>query len=531
MKLKGIDQSRAQLKPFLLALLNSRGHDVNTKGFFRCPAHEETEGSAHFVPGSDQTKWKCMACSEGGDFFDALHFTDGLPRNGAGWIKETLPKACAEFGVELLTEDRELSAEEQKELDLVQAYEKASRILMSSQPSEAVQAKLTDYGWSQRTIRTFGIGGVSSTEKYLKALVKQGYTREWLTDVGLADGRIFRPECLIFTMKDKWGRPVGFSARYLGYENQEKVLKAIKEEHGADSAEFKAAAKKAQPKYVNTSTTAIYKKQTNLFGMHAAKNTSKSLYIFEGNADLVSAFNRGLINSVAVCGNNFNDQHFAQAIEAGFVHFIFVMDGDTGGQEATSRAAHLCETYLADKLAIRADIVDLPAEDGKMDPDLFLRTFGLAKFRKLPRRSYQYWLWSERLAVSDNLTVAGEAAAQIVQQPNPLFRYDMLVNLHQLTTVPMEILWDTVVRMAEQVDSKIAKDIVTSVSWMTFMRENSKQARRAIEQACVEEIHGVETCGSSLVASELASLAPAPIKAVAELVNEEKTAAAAAVWQ
>lgn len=532
MKLKDIGQTRDQLKPFLTALLNSRGHEINQKGFFRCPAHDEKEPSAHFIPGTDDQKWFCMGCQAGGDFFDAIHFTDGLPLSGPGWVKETMPKACSEFGVPLVSEQGEVSADEQQDFDFLQAYEKASRLLLGGTTNSAeCAAKLAEYGWSSRTLRVFGIGGVASSDKFLRQLVKQGFSKEFIKEIGLADTRIFSPECLIFTIKDQWGRPVGFSARYLGYEKQEARLKQIRDEKGRDSQEYKDAAKQAKPKYVNTSTHKFYKKHEVLLGLHAARGTSKTLYVFEGNSDLITAFDKGLINSVAVCGSAFSEKHFQVALDNGFTHFVFVMDGDAGGRQATSRISAMCAAFLADKQQVRAEIVDLSVSEEKVDPDSFLRSRGLAEFRQLPRRSYQYWLWKERLEASDNLTVAGEAATLIATQPDPLLRYDMLSNLHALTSIPMEVLWETVVRMAQKSESETARQILSSVSWMQFMRKHAEDAKRAIERARAVEVNGMDTVRSSLLASGLAPMKRAPKQTETREAVEKKTAAAASAWE
>ena len=128
---------------------------------------------------------------------------------GGAW-KDAVAKLCAEFDVELPEDGRPLNAEEQKELDGYQAYEAACRMVVESKQSEAVAARIAAYGWSQRTLRLFGVGTAASGERFVKALVKQGYSKDFLAEIGLVDHRMFRPECLIYTVRDGQGRPCPF---------------------------------------------------------------------------------------------------------------------------------------------------------------------------------------------------------------------------------------------------------------------------------------------------------------------------------
>jgi DNA primase len=470
-------------------------------------------------------------CGAGGDMLDAAHFTDGLPLSGPGWLSETLPRLCAEFGVELRYENKEVTPEQQREFDIYQAYERACRLVVTGKRSDLVEAKIAEYGWSGRTLRVFGIGGIESFDKFVRALTKMGYKKAFLAEIGLTDERIFRPECLIFTIKDAAGRPIGFSARYLYFEREQKRLEDIKAEKGDDSEEYSAARKATQPKYVNTgSKNPLYKKSETLFGFHASRGTSKDLYVFEGNADAVTAYDRGLINSSAVCGSSFNDNHLGQILDSGVNHLICCFDGDKAGREASRKTAKLCEERLAGRPDVRAEFIDLVPPEGekKTDPDAFVRTLGLAAFRKLARHSYLFWLWRDRMAESDGITVAAEAAQKILVQPDPLLRYDMLANLRELTGIPLEFLWETVVRLAGQADTPIARDILASADWMRAMREDAERARKAIEQARASAIKAVDAAPRKVLDGELVPLrrkAAAP----AEDPNVQ-TARAAETW-
>src|SRR3972149_2308347 len=85
-----IEALRSKLPEYLLARQTLfSGNDQN----FQCPnrvfhANNDLNFSCGFFP--DRQHFKCFACSEKGDIFDALYFLEGKPRDGATWIQESV---------------------------------------------------------------------------------------------------------------------------------------------------------------------------------------------------------------------------------------------------------------------------------------------------------------------------------------------------------------------------------------------------------------------------------------------------------
>jgi len=176
--------------------------------------------------------------------------------------------------------------------------------------SEAVAARMAKYNWSEKTLSVFGIGGVSSHAAYIQKMEAAGYSRAFLHEIALSDTRIFSPHCLIFAVKDEHGQTIAFSARNLFYEQAIAEATAAQEKYGIDSKEAKDMREAIPAKFVNSiqvdpKTQAIrnpiYHKARRLFGIHTLKQT-RSLFVFEGNADVVTAFNAGLTNTAGICG-------------------------------------------------------------------------------------------------------------------------------------------------------------------------------------------------------------------------------------
>jgi DNA primase len=413
------------LRGFLRAVLTSRGVEINKAGKWKCFVHDDKDPSANFVPGTNETRWYCHGCSAGGDAIDAIHHLDGKATAGPGWV-QTVKDLCDEFNVPF-PELQDLTPEQQRESDIYRAYDKAAQLILSMKKSDLVEAKLASYAWSKKTVRALGVGGVTTCEKFLKAMEKMGFTRDFLAGIGLNDDRIFSPECLIFTLKDQLGRPVGFTGRWLLYEKHKQDMEAAIGEHGEESKEVRDLKKRGQNKYINTgSKNPLFKKKELLYGFHAARQSnSRSLYIFEGNPDGTTAYNEGLINSCALCGSAFSKEHLKLILDSGFNHMIYVMDPDPGGLESTRRFAQMCREELASKPGIRANIIDLPPGDEKVDPDLFIRRNGLARFSRLPLISYIAWAWKDAMDATDKLT--------IVNEPSAPLRYELMIQLAQIT--------------------------------------------------------------------------------------------------
>ena len=91
------------------------------------------------------------------------------------------------------------------------------------------------------------------------------------------------------------------------------------------------------PKYLNTRTTALYRKADTLYGIteaaHAIRN-SGTAGVVEGYTDAIAAHKAGLTNVVATGGTAFTNSHLKRILDAGAHHLIAAFDGDRAGQDA-----------------------------------------------------------------------------------------------------------------------------------------------------------------------------------------------------
>jgi hypothetical protein len=164
----------------------------------------------------------------------------------------------------------------------------------------------------------------------------------------------------------------------------------------------------------------------------------KLLYVFEGYADVITAFHAGLPNSAGVCSNKFGKDQLNLVLELGINHLIFVMDGDAGGEAGVQSFIRLLDGELSNRPRFRVELVVL--KDGE-DPDSFIRANGLNAFLSLKKTSLFYWKVKQAIdGHEDKITVADEGVGLIVNEPDAIQRFAMTEQLAAATGIPYEVL-------------------------------------------------------------------------------------------
>jgi DNA primase len=501
-KVLDVQQIRDQVRPHLASYLASHGIDINGQGKFKCFVHDDSVPSAHIW---NTNLWKCFGCSASGDVIDACIAIEGKPNAGAAWVSETLLYLADQFGIPVPVID--MSPEEQRELDIYRAHAQASRLLLTMKPSDAVKAKIEEYGWKERTLQMYGIGGVPSTAEYLKKMQEAGYTREFLRQIDLDNVRIFSPNSLIYSIKDEHGNTVGFSARNLTYDAALAAAKQITEEKGIDSPEALVAREEIPQKYINskqsddngTVRNPIYQKSKRLHGVHTLKG-ARSLYIFEGNADVVTAFNAGQKNTAALCTNKLSKDHLNLIFDLGINHLIFVMDGDAGGSAGVQSFVKLMDEYLTNRPGFNVQLVFMTDGD---DPDSFIRRQGLTAFQDLPKTSVFYWRMKQAVEAGDDPeAVAQSGVGYIVNETDPIIRYGMLTQLATVTGIPYDVLNSSVQDVLSASETLSNEEISAMAERLSLqLKKSPRNAIEIIAGAAVEvermkrPVKGVTTQG------------------------------------
>src|SRR6202011_2903553 len=143
-----------------------------------------------------------------------------------------------------------------------------------------------------------------------------------------------------------------------------------------------------QPKYLNTSQTALYDKGRTLFNLHRARKSiheMKHAVLMEGYFDAITAWQANVTNVVTTSGTALSE-HQVRLLKRETQELVLAFDRDDAGLNATQRAIE-----LASKSGIYIKVVRVP--QGK-DPDDYLRANpdGWANLREHALPEWEYLL-------------------------------------------------------------------------------------------------------------------------------------------
>ena len=290
-----------------------------------CPFHPEKTPS--FVVSPEKQIFKCFGCGVGGNAITFVQQYENLS------FYEALKRVAEIAGVEL---PREALSEDDSSLEIEEAGLKAARYFHSR--FERVEDYLSERGIDRRTAEKFLLG--YAPNGYLKELKLK---EEVLVQLGLksSKGREFFRERLMIPIFNHSGKVVAFAGRALK-EGQE-------------------------PKYINSPESALFKKNSTLYGFYQSKEyilRERKAFIVEGYFDVISLYRLGIYGAVAPMGTSLTENH-VRFLKRYTKSPVLVFDGDSAGQKATVRSAGILFKFGCEPL-----VVQLP--DGE-DPDSLAR--------------------------------------------------------------------------------------------------------------------------------------------------------------
>jgi len=317
-----------------------------------CPFHDDRSPSMYVTP--SMGIFKCFACGAGGDVFKFVMDHEKIDFNSA------VEMVAQESGFSLPT----LKAENKAEMEdraIVLALNELAHEYFCEQIKHAKTAQ--DYiarrGVSAEICERFGIGYAPDNWDSLVSLAaSRGFSPKQCVLAGLANEKDaggvvdkFRGRLMI-SIQSLTNKIVGFGGRIM-----------------VDGTNA--------PKYMNSPETPLYHKSDILFGLnHARQSIEKSgeVIVVEGYFDLISLYQAGIQNVVAVSGTALTEQH-ARLLARYAKRIFLVFDGDGPGRKAARKSL---ETLMPMGMEIR--ILVLPDED---DPDELVREKGAQAFRDL----------------------------------------------------------------------------------------------------------------------------------------------------
>jgi len=324
-----------------------------------CPFHDEKSPSFTVTP-SRQT-YHCFGCGAHGNAIDFLIEYNHLN------FPEAVEELARQVGLEIPEDDGTPIPRAPDNRPLYALMEQAAQIYQGELRQHPQARRAVDYlkgrGLSGQIAAAFGLGyAPPSWDFLLGRLGRTEQDRAHLIQAGLVieqDGKgydRFRDR-VIFPIRDRRGRVIGFGGRILG---------------------------DGKPKYLNSPETPIFHKGRELYGLYQALKVHRQperLLVVEGYLDVIALAQFGIDYAVATLGTATTPDHLRLLLPQA-PELVFCFDGDRAGREAAWKALETCLPQASGQQEIRFLFVP----EGE-DPDTLVRKEGREAFEERLRQA------------------------------------------------------------------------------------------------------------------------------------------------
>lgn len=309
--------SEVKAKLDIVDFMRADGLQLKHEGVDRyscsCPFHSEKTPS--FKVDSSFQRFKCFGCGATGDVIEYF-----AKQNTLDYKAATL----------LLADKLGIKVDESKKED----YSKQKRMLELAKDLEDFYknefAKLSEFHPAKKQIADrklkiegyedyFGYAPSSNTAMIDYMTKTLSYSLDELKELGYVNekGNAQLRDRLVFFIRNYMGLTVGFSGRSL-----EKSIDGWK--------------------YVNSKSSDLFDKSSALYNIDKAKKSARkenSIYLTEGQFDVIAMIQNGVENTVAISGTAFTEKHISVlnkcVDDTGKI--ILCLDGDSAGLKAAVR--------------------------------------------------------------------------------------------------------------------------------------------------------------------------------------------------
>ena len=322
-----------------------------------CPFHKEKTPS--FFVNDYKRFYHCFGCGAHGDIISFIMQDEGAT------YQDTLEKLAQIAGIKPSKSNTEELQRLKKNEIFFQIYKKTSEFyqeqLFNNIGYDALQYILSR-GIRLETIKQYNIGFAPTKPYMMISLLMKEFNEDCLLKSGVIKKKhnfVYDPFYgrIIFPIKDKYGKCIGFGGRVL---------------------------EKKEPKYLNSAESPIFTKSKHLYGYHDAKNVihkTQEALVVEGYMDVISLASHGITNAIAPLGTN---------IKLNQIHIVWdicqeatiCFDNDQAGEDATKRIAY----ESLEDISYNKSLKFVQLTDGK-DPDEIVQKKGVDFLKNLISKS------------------------------------------------------------------------------------------------------------------------------------------------
>ena len=351
-----------------------------------CPFHNEKTPS--FTVSEEKQIFNCFGCHSGGNVFKFLMEYEKIS------FIDSVKSIADRLGIQIEYEDQQ-NSEKQSELEILYdvndfAAKYFSNILLNEPEGEIGRKYFHQRKIKTQTMRAFGLGYSPSKRDAFLEYAKNHIDLDRALQLGLVgkgnEGYLFDKFSgrIIFPIDSPNGRVVGFGGRILE-----------KNEYAA--------------KYLNSPESIIYTKGKILYGLSYAKDEIRRLnkvIMVEGYMDLVSLFQNGIKNVIAVSGTALTDDQVL-LLSRYTKNIVLLFDADIAGIKASMRSI---EILLRKDFEIK--IASLPKGE---DPDSYVNQFGKEKFDDLIKQAVSFHEYQTTLYEAEGYFTDSSRSAEAVR--------------------------------------------------------------------------------------------------------------------
>ncbi len=422
---------------------------TNYKGI--CPFHGEK--TASFMVSPQLQIYKCFGCGEGGDVFTFLEKTEGMD------FPEALKFLADKAGVKL----KSFVPQDNSKETLYQANEMASKFynyLLTSHPigKKALEYVVKERKISESSIKTFNLGFAPDSPQLLFNYLskkKKMKTQDLVTSGLIVNIRgnfldRFRGR-IIFPINDHRGNAIALAGRLMPPE------------------------RKDIGKYINSPETPVYHKSRNLYGLNITREFIKkanAVIVVEGELDLISSFQAGIKNVVAIKGSAVTSDQ-ARLISRWANVVILALDSDFAGGNAALRGIEILqEADLEVRVARLGEFKD-PDEIAKANPE---------KYKEAIEKAVPIWDFIIDSTIGRYNSKTGIGKRKISRELAPILGKitDKIVQAHYLSKLS-KILDVPIDAVNEEVE-KFSGEKKEAPSEVVKVKEEGKSRRELLEE-------------------------------------------------
>jgi DNA primase len=356
-----------------------------------CPFHSEKTPS--FTVTEEKQIFHCFGCHTGGNVYKFL-----MDYKKISFV-EAIQEIAVQQGIEISYDDEGFNEKQSEQEVLYDINTEVARYfsnnLLHDAEGEIARNYFQKRNLKVQTMRSFGLGYAhNGYENLVNFLKEKKIDLEKALQLGLIgrnnDGRVYDKLAgrIIFPIFSPNGRVVAFAGRKLREDD-------------------------SGGKYINSPESIIYIKGRILYGLSHAKDDIRKIdkaIIVEGYMDLISLYQAGVKNVVAVSGTALTDDQ-AQLLSRYTKNVVLLFDADAAGIKASMRSI---EILLKRDFDVK--ISTLPKGE---DPDSYVTKFGKDAFDEIIKRAENFLEYQtayyETQGMFDDPTKMAEAIRDLVK--------------------------------------------------------------------------------------------------------------------